>query len=118
MSVTVTLQFATALEANSALAKIAGPAAAPVERAADTSAAAPGKSKEKPAAKIPEVQPKPEPTKAEVTRETVSGMAVKLAVKDREKAIGILKEFGVSAVKELPDDKLPDLHKVLAEALK
>lgn len=64
--------------------------------------------------------PKPEPatgTGAPVQRADVSTLAVKLAVKDKAKAIAILAEHGVKAVKELADDDLAAVHAKLTEAL-
>lgn len=64
--------------------------------------------------------PKPEPTgdaTAPVERSAVSALAVKLAVKDKAKAVEILAEHGVKAVKELADDDLAAVHAKLTAAL-
>ena len=77
------------------------------------------KGADKPDTKPAETK-KPEPAgdaTAPVERSAVSALAVKLAVKDKAKAVEILAEHGVKAVKELADDDLAAVHAKLAAAL-
>ncbi len=53
-----------------------------------------------------------------IDRAIVSKTAVQLAVKNKEKAVSILADFGVKAVKELTDAQLKAAYDALSAALK
>lgn len=60
---------------------------------------------------------KAEPAGETVDRATVSKAAVALAIKDKAKAVAILAEHNVKAVKDLPDDQLGAVHTKLVAAM-
>lgn len=53
----------------------------------------------------------------DIDRTTVSKAAVALAIKDKAKAVAILAEHDVKAVKDLPDDQLGAVHAKLVAAM-
>jgi hypothetical protein len=84
-------------------APTAAPAAAP---AASTAAPAPQPSTGKAADAV-----------SAPARADVSAAAVKLALKDKPKAIEILAGFGAKGVKDVPDDKLAEVFPLIQAAL-
>lgn len=110
MSVTVTLVFGSVEEATDFFSRHATPQPAPGKPAvvADTT---PKTAKASPATT------KAEPAGDTIDRATVSKAAVALAIKDKAKAVAILAEHDVKAVKDLPDDQLGAVHAKLVAAM-
>lgn len=78
----------------------------------DTNDAAPKTTKANPPAPA-----KAEPAGEAIDRAIVSKAAVALAIKDKAKAVAILAEHDVKAVKDLPDDQLGAVHAKLVAAM-
>lgn len=135
MTINVTLTFATPEEVVAFFAarvsappapKPETPAPAPTKPAPSPKPEAPGKSEPAataaatspaaPQADAPAPQHKQE-GETVIERATVSKLAVTLATRDKGKAIEILSKFGAKGVKDVPDDKLAECHKLLADAL-
>lgn len=119
--ISVTLTFNTAKEVADFFASATGAAqrivytgtGAPVEHATqrDTNNATPKTTKASP------TTTKTEPAGDAIDRATVSKAAVALAIKDKAKAVAILAEHDVKAVKDLPDDQLGAVHAKLVAAM-
>ncbi len=124
--VQVTIVFDSVHEAEQFFAKRGGAAATEITQDPDVAMRTVAKAvvntvkgADKPDTKPAETK-KPEPAgdaTAPVERSAVSALAVKLAVKDKAKAVEILAEHGVKAVKELADDDLAAVHAKLTAAL-
>ena len=111
MSVTVTLVFGSVEEATDFFSRHATPQPAPGKPA--VVADAPPKT----AKANPPAPTKTEAPAAGIDRATVSKAAVALAIKDKAKAVAILAEHDVKAVKDLPDDQLGAVHAKLVAAM-
>lgn len=114
--ITVTLTFNTVAEA-AAFFQGQGHAAAaeaPVKQVTKAAAEKPASTKPAPESKAADTKTEDAPV---IERATVSQAAVKLAVKNKDRAVAILAEHGVKAVKELPDDQLAAVHAKLVAAM-
>lgn len=93
-------------------------APAPTQRTAkEEKAAAPEKTDAASAPSAAPAEAAPQASTAVPERATVSAAIVKLATRDKERALGILGEFGAKAGKELKDDQLADCYAKVQAAL-
>lgn len=103
-------EFTAVNEALAALGLSAGNVKPDPRKAQQTSAAE--------TQKAPEVKAEqPTPAADAVDRKTCSAAVVKLATKDKAKAMAILAEFKVAKASELPDNQLAACHTKVTEAL-
>jgi|SRR6185437_2479613 len=112
MSVTVTLSFNSVQEAADFFNRATG---APQPIASATPGVILTAKTEKPVKENPAAKDMIETTS--IDRATVSKAAVALAIKDKAKAVAILAEHDVKAVKDLPDDQLGAVHAKLVAAM-
>jgi len=113
MSVTVTLSFDHVQEAADFFSRASRPLESVVGAPQPAATAAP--KTEKPVKENPAAKDMIET--ANIDRATVSKAAVALAIKDKAKAVAILAEHDVKAVKDLPDDQLGAVHAKLVAAM-
>lgn len=120
MDITVTLSFDHIQEAASFFLRASCPLDPAIGAApAPTTGATPGviltAKPEKPVKENPAAKDMIEAVS--IDRATVSKAAVALAIKDKAKAVAILAEHDVKAVKDLPDDQLGAVHAKLVAAM-
>lgn len=116
MAITVTLSFDHIQEAASFFARASRPLES-VVGAPSQPAATEAPKTEKPVKENPTRQAKDMIEEPSIDRATVSKAAVALAIKDKAKAVAILAEHDVKAVKDLPDDQLGAVHAKLVAAM-
>lgn len=114
MAITVTLSFDHIQEAASFFVRASRPLESVVGAAPPAAANATPKT-EKPVKENPAAKDMIEAVG--IDRATVSKAAVALAIKDKARAVAILAEHDVKAVKDLPDDQLGAVHAKLVAAM-